>query len=73
MNTSAEEAVREKEEETEAAQQAASAAVMANMRRAELDAEMNDLIYELIDYKVLFFNHSTTHAYIHMVNIIITR
>ena len=55
INWAAEEAVREKEEETVAAQQAASAAVMANMRRAELDAEMNDVINELIDYKVYCF------------------
>lgn len=48
----AEDAVKEKEEETLAAQEAASAAVMANMRRAELDAEVNELVSELIEYKV---------------------
>lgn len=49
--SSAEDAVREKDEETLAAQEAASAAVMANMRRAELDAELSELIGDLIDYK----------------------
>jgi len=48
----AEEALQEKEDETLAAQEAASAAVTANMRRAELDVEIADVINELIEYKM---------------------
>lgn len=48
----AEDAVQEKEDETLAAQEAASAAVTANMRRAELDVEIANVISELIDYKM---------------------
>jgi len=50
----AEDAVQEKEDETLAAQEAASAAVTANMRRAELDVEIADVISELIEYKVIY-------------------
>jgi hypothetical protein len=45
--------LKEKEEETVAAQEAATAAVVANMRRAELDLEVGDLLSELIDIKVI--------------------
>lgn len=48
----AEETLREKDEETVAAQQAAAEAVRANMKRAELDGEIQALVDELVSSKV---------------------
>eukprot|EP01038_Epipyxis_sp_PR26KG_P005754 gene5754-7944_t len=48
----AETAIREKNEETAAAQEAATAAVQASMRRAELEMENDDILAELIEIKM---------------------
>eukprot|EP00597_Dinobryon_sp_UTEXLB2267_P000266 CAMPEP_0170069268 /NCGR_PEP_ID=MMETSP0019_2-20121128/8001_1 /TAXON_ID=98059 /ORGANISM="Dinobryon sp., Strain UTEXLB2267" /LENGTH=514 /DNA_ID=CAMNT_0010277259 /DNA_START=227 /DNA_END=1771 /DNA_ORIENTATION=+ len=51
-----EKASAEKKEELQAAQEAATAAVMANMRRAEVEQENADVLNELIEIKMKYAN-----------------
>ena len=49
----------EKREEMEGAQEAATAAVLANMRRAEVEQENADILNELIEIKVCYYLERT--------------